>query len=71
VDVSPNSYWGIATHFVLMEVLIIVVVGAYLFWIIRKFVSNLRLANLLAILVVLFCIATILRQVLLLFGVGV
>jgi hypothetical protein len=42
-----------------------------LFWIIRKFVRNLRLAILLAILVVLLCLAAILRQVLLLFGVGV
>jgi hypothetical protein len=67
---SSNSYWGIATQFALIQVLIIVVVGAFLFWIIRKFVWNLRLANLLTILVVLLCLAVVLRQMLLLFGVG-
>jgi uncharacterized membrane protein YvlD (DUF360 family) len=52
-----------------IQVLIIVVVGAFLFWIIHKFVWNLRLANLLYILVALLCLAAILRQALLLFGV--
>ena len=67
---SSNSYWGLATQFALIQVLIIVVVGAVLFWIIRKFVWNPRLANLVTVLVVLLCLAAILRQVLLLFGVG-
>jgi hypothetical protein len=65
-----NSYWGVATQFVLIQILITVVVGAFLVWIIRKHVWNPRLANLLSILVVLFCLTAILRQVLLLFGVG-
>jgi uncharacterized membrane protein YvlD (DUF360 family) len=68
---SSNSYWGVATQFVLIQILITVVVGAFSIWIIRKYVGNARLANLLSILVVLFCLAAILRQVLLLFGVGV
>ena len=66
-----NSYWGVATQFVLIQILITVVVGAFLVWIIRKYVWNPRLANLLRILVVLFCLAAILRQLLLLFGVGI
>jgi hypothetical protein len=68
---SSNSYWGVATQFVLIQILITVVVGAFLVWMIRKYVWNVRLANLLGILVVLFCLAAILPQVLLLFGVGV
>jgi hypothetical protein len=70
VRMSSNSYWDLATQFTLIYVLIILVVGAILFWIVHKFVWNLRLATLLRILVVLLCLAAILRQVLLLFGVG-
>jgi uncharacterized membrane protein YvlD (DUF360 family) len=55
---------------VLINVLIIVVVGALLFWIIDRFVRDGRLANLLKILVVLICLAAILQRVLPLFGVG-
>ena len=56
---------------VLINVLIIVVVGAILFWVIDKFVVDGRLANLLKILVVLVCIAAIAQRVLPLLGVGV
>jgi hypothetical protein len=69
MDMSSDSYCGLATQIVSIQVLIIVVVGAFLFWIIHKFVWNLRLANLLYILVALLCLAAILRQALLLFGV--
>jgi uncharacterized membrane protein YvlD (DUF360 family) len=55
---------------VLINVLIIVVVGALLFWIIDRFVRDGRLANLLKILVVLICLAAILQRVLPLFGVS-
>jgi uncharacterized membrane protein YvlD (DUF360 family) len=55
---------------VLINVLIICVVGAILFWVIDKFVRDGRLANLLKILVVLVCLAAILERVLPLFGVG-
>jgi len=47
-----------------IHVLMICVVGAILFWIIHKFVWNLRLGNLLKILVVLACLGAILQQLL-------
>ncbi len=49
---------------VLINVLIIVVVGAVLFWVIDRFVRDGRLANLLKILIVLICLAAILQRVL-------
>ena len=54
----------------LINVLVICVVGAILFWAIDKFVRDGRLANLLKILVVLICVAAILQRVLPVFGVG-
>jgi hypothetical protein len=56
--------------FVLIHILIIVVVGAILFWVIDKFVRDGRLANLLKILVVLVCLAAILQRLLPMIGVG-
>jgi hypothetical protein len=70
VVMSSSSCWGTAWQFTLIYVLLVLVVGAALFWIIRNFVRNMRLANLLTILVVLLCLAVVLRQMLLLFGVG-
>jgi uncharacterized membrane protein len=67
---SPSSYWGLAWQFTLIHVLIILVVGAILFWIIHKFVWDLQLGILLKILVGLLCIAAILERLYLLFGVG-
>ena len=55
---------------VVVHVLITVVVGAILFWVIDKFVRDGRLANLLKILVVLICLASILQRVLPMLGVG-
>jgi NADH:ubiquinone oxidoreductase subunit 2 (subunit N) len=55
---------------VLINVLIIVVVGAVLFWVIDKFVRDGRLANLLKILVVLVCLAAILQRLLPVLGIG-
>jgi hypothetical protein len=55
---------------VLINVLIICVVGAVLFWVIEKFVSDGRLVNLLKILVVLICLVAILQRVLPLLGVS-
>jgi uncharacterized membrane protein YvlD (DUF360 family) len=49
---------------VLINILIICVVGAVLFWVIEKFVRDGRLANLLKILVVLICLAAILQRLL-------
>jgi hypothetical protein len=56
--------------FVLINVLVIVVVGAILFWVIDKFVRDGRLANLLKILVALLCAAAILQRVLPALGIG-
>jgi Tfp pilus assembly protein FimT len=49
---------------VLIGVLIICVVGAICFWAIDKFIREARLANLLKLLVVLICLASILQRVL-------
>jgi hypothetical protein len=54
----------------LVNVLIIVVVGAILFWAIDKFVRDKRLTQLLKILVILVCLAAILERVLPVLGVG-
>ena len=54
----------------LINVLIIVVVGALCFYLIDRFVPDGRLANLLKILVVLICVAAILQRLLPALGVG-
>jgi hypothetical protein len=56
--------------FVLINVLIIVAVGALVFYLIDRFVSDGRLANLLKILVVLICLAAILQRLLPALGVS-
>jgi hypothetical protein len=48
----------------LINVLIIVVVGAICFYLIEKFVRDGRLANLLKILVVLICVVAVLQRLL-------
>jgi uncharacterized membrane protein YvlD (DUF360 family) len=55
---------------VLIHVLITIVVGAILFWVIDRFVRDRRLANLLKILVVLICLASILQRLLPTLGLG-
>jgi hypothetical protein len=60
----------IAMLLLVINVLIIVVVGAILFWVVDKFVRDGRLGNLLKILVVLFCLGAILVRVLPLVGGG-
>jgi hypothetical protein len=55
---------------VLINVLIIVVVGALVFYFIDKFVRDGRLANLLKILVVLICLVAILQRLLPALGVS-
>jgi hypothetical protein len=60
---SSSSYWGLAWQFTLIHVLIILVVGATLFWIVRKFFEG-CLAILLNISIVLVCVAAILLQLL-------
>jgi hypothetical protein len=54
----------------LIGILIVIVVGAICFWAIDKFVRDRRLANLLKLLVVLICLASILQRVLPLAGIG-
>ena len=55
---------------VLINVLIIVVVGALIFYLIDRFVRDGRLANLLKILVVLICLVAILQRLLPALGVS-
>jgi hypothetical protein len=54
----------------LINVLIIVIVGAICFYLIDKFVRDGRLANLLKILVALICLAAIVQRLLPALGVG-
>ena len=56
--------------FVLINMLVIIVVGAIVFYLIDRFVSDGRLANLLKILVVLICLAAILQRLLPILGIG-
>jgi hypothetical protein len=55
---------------VLIHILIIVVVGAIVFWLIDKYVRERRLANLLKLLVILVCLAAILQRLLPMLGVS-
>jgi hypothetical protein len=54
----------------LINVVIIIVIGAILFWVINRFVWNRQLTNLLKILVALICLAAILQRLLPALGVG-
>jgi hypothetical protein len=55
---------------VLINILIICVVGAIMFWLIDKYARDRRLANLLKLLVVLVCLAAILQRLLPTLGIG-
>jgi len=55
---------------ILINVLVIIVVGAILFYLIDRFVRDGRLANLLKILVVLICLPAILQRLLPVLGIG-
>jgi hypothetical protein len=54
----------------LINIVIIVVVGAIVFYLIDKYVRDGRLGNLLRILVALICLAAILQRLLPIMGVG-
>jgi len=56
--------------FLLIGILITIVVGAICFYLIDRFVRDGRLANLLKILVVLICLASILQRLLPFLGVN-
>jgi hypothetical protein len=55
---------------VLVHILIIVVIGAIVFWVIDKYARDRRLANLLKLLVILICLAAILQRLLPVLGVS-
>jgi uncharacterized membrane protein YvlD (DUF360 family) len=57
------------TILVLIHILITVVVGAIVFWVIDKYVRDRRLANLLKILVIVVCLASILSRLLPILGI--
>ena len=72
-SIGPNNHQATGDSLmllVLLNVLIIVVIGALLFYLIDKFVRDGRLANLLKILVVLICLAAILQRLLPVLGIG-
>ena len=54
----------------LINILVIIVIGAILFYLIDRFVRDGRLANLLKILVALICLAAILQSLLLAFDIN-
>ena len=58
----------IAVLTLVIGILIIVVIGAILFWVIDKFCPDARLAQLLKLLVVLVCLAAIVNRLLPLIG---
>jgi hypothetical protein len=55
---------------VLINILIIIVIGAICFYLIDRFVRDGRLGNLLKILVALICIAAVLQRLLPALGIG-
>jgi NhaP-type Na+/H+ or K+/H+ antiporter len=61
---------GVIMILVLVRILIIVVIGAIVFWVIDKYARDRRLANLLKLLVVLICLAAILQRLLPVLGVS-
>jgi hypothetical protein len=56
--------WGERMLLLLINILVIIVIGAILFYLIDRFVRDGRLANLLKILVALICLAAILQRLL-------
>jgi hypothetical protein len=67
---GPGLVGGIDMLLLLINILIIVVIGALCFYLIDRFVRDGRLGNLLKILVALICIAAILQRLLPALGVG-
>ena len=61
---------GVAMLLALINVLIIIVIGAICFYLIDRFVRDGRLGNLLKILVALFCLAAIVQRLLPILGVS-
>jgi uncharacterized membrane protein YvlD (DUF360 family) len=59
---------GVAMVSLVIGILITIVVGAILFWVIDKYCSDARLAQLLKLLVVLVCLGSIVTRLLPLLG---
>ena len=59
---------GVAVLTLIIGILIIIVVGAILFWVIDRFCPEARLAQLLKLLVVLICLGAIVARILPLLG---
>jgi uncharacterized membrane protein YvlD (DUF360 family) len=59
---------GVAVISLIIGILITIVVGAILFWVIDRFAPDARLAQLLKLLVVLVCLASIVNRLLPLLG---
>ena len=70
VHEDQSKACGVVMILVLIHILIIVVVGAIVFWVIDKYARDRRLANLLKLLVILICLAAILQRLLPVLGVG-
>jgi hypothetical protein len=68
IGVEPNR--GIPMLMLLINILIIIVIGAICFYLIDRFVRDGRLGNLLKILVALICLAAIVQRVLPALGVN-
>ena len=67
---SKGFTCGVIMILVLINILIIVVIGAIVFWVIDKYARDRRLANLLKLLVLLICLAAILQRLLPMLGVS-
>jgi uncharacterized membrane protein required for colicin V production len=65
-----QAKWGRSMILLLINILIIVVVGAICFYLIDRFVRDGRLGNLLKILVALICLAAIVQRLLPALGVN-
>jgi hypothetical protein len=68
--VCRSPWWRDAMLLLLINILIIVVVGAICFYLIDRFVRDGRLANLLKLLVVLICALAVLQRLLPALGIG-
>jgi uncharacterized membrane protein required for colicin V production len=69
--VTRTTTGGYSMLTLLIGILITIVIGAICFYLIEKFIRDGRLANLLKILVVLICLASIVQRLWVLTGPGV
>jgi uncharacterized membrane protein required for colicin V production len=69
--VTRTTTGGYSMLTLLIGILITIVIGAICFYLIEKFIRDGRLANLLKILVVLICLASIVQRLWVLTGPGI